>query len=52
MYLTRVHAEVEGDVWFPQVDWKQWERLESEARSADDRHESAFTFETWQRSRP
>jgi dihydrofolate reductase len=26
--LTRVHRKVEGDVFFPEVDWGEWEELE------------------------
>lgn len=31
LYLTRVHAPVEGDAWFPELDDNQW-RKESEQR--------------------
>jgi dihydrofolate reductase len=51
MYLTRVHADLEGDTFFPEVDWNQWERLSSEAHAADERHAYAFTCETWKRRR-
>lgn len=49
LQLTRVHAEVEGDVRFPEVDWSAWERLAAEEHAADERHAAAFTFELWQR---
>ncbi len=44
LFLTRVHAEVEGDVLFPSVDWSQWRRLEEERFEADDRHEYPHSF--------
>ena len=49
LYLTRVHAEVEGDVRFPDVEWDEWERVESEEHPADERHDFDFTFEVWGR---
>ena len=30
LYVTRVHADIEGDVHFPQIDWTQWELIEDE----------------------
>ena len=50
LYLTRVHAEVAGDVWFPDVEWSRWQRLESEDHAADERHEWPFTVEVWART--
>ncbi len=44
IYLTRVHAEVEGDTYFPATVWDDWIELESEYHPADDRHAFAFTF--------
>ncbi|MEO1369559.1 MAG: dihydrofolate reductase [Acidobacteriota bacterium] len=43
--LTRVHAEVDGDVTFPDVDWARWRLEWSEEHAADERHAHAFTFE-------
>ena len=30
LYLTVVHAEVDGDAFFPEVDWGRWELVEDE----------------------
>ncbi|MEM1178863.1 MAG: dihydrofolate reductase [Acidobacteriota bacterium] len=43
--LTRVHAEIDGDVTFPAVDWGRWRLEWSEEHPADDRHAHRFTFE-------
>lgn len=49
IYLTRIHADVDGDVYFPVVDWDDW-TLESEVHHrADAMHEYDFTFQTWER---
>lgn len=44
LYLTRVHAEVEGDVFFPELDPDAWELLSEERHEADGRHDYAFSF--------
>ncbi len=49
LYLTVVHAEVEGDTWFPPFDQNGWV-LESEAfHPADERHAHAFTIRSYRR---
>jgi dihydrofolate reductase len=53
LYLTRVHAKVDGDCYFP--DWEEgWERADwrlasSEKRYKDDRNEHNFTLEVYMR---
>ncbi len=49
VYLTRVHAEVEGDVRLPDFDFSDWQLTGSETHPADDRHAYSFTFERWER---
>lgn len=44
IYLTRVHAEVPGDIEFPSVVWDDWIERESEYHAADERHAYPFTF--------
>ena len=49
LYLTVVHADVDGDVRFPEFDASEWE-LASETRfEADERHEYAFSFRRYDR---
>jgi dihydrofolate reductase len=53
LYLTRVHAAVEGDVHFPDpegVATARWQLLEESAHPADERHAHAFTFQRWERA--
>jgi dihydrofolate reductase len=47
--LTRVHAEIEGDAFFPEVDWNDWRLVAEEPHAADEHHAHAFRFETWER---
>ncbi|MDP6959532.1 MAG: dihydrofolate reductase, partial [Planctomycetota bacterium] len=43
IYLTRVAAEVEGDTYFPEVDWSGWRRVDEESHSADEKNDHACT---------
>ena len=46
LYLTRVHANVEGDTYFPALDLSQWQESSSEHFDPDDQHAHAFTIAT------
>ena len=52
LFITRVHATVEGDVFFPEVDWSQWTLVEEHFHPADARHQHAFTIRRYERRRP
>ncbi|HEX8563590.1 MAG TPA: dihydrofolate reductase [Flavobacterium sp.] len=47
--MTRVHAEFEGDAFFPEINADEWLLAESVFHPADDRHSVSFTFETYVR---
>lgn len=49
LYLTRVHARIDGDVRFPPFDQKHFRLIERTVHAADEKHEHAFTFETLER---
>lgn len=49
LYLTRVHAELDGDAFFPAVDETAWKLVESESHAANDVNEFAFDFLTYER---
>jgi dihydrofolate reductase len=49
LYLTRVHAEVEGDVVLPPFHEKHWKLVSSEEHAIDKEHAYAFTFEVYER---
>lgn len=49
IYLTRVHADVDGDAFFPSYDESQW-TIESQQNFAPDEHNPfAYSFECWVR---
>jgi len=49
IYLTRIHAEIEGDVYFPKIEEKDWKMTEEYFHPSDDKHEYSFTFQTFER---
>ena len=51
MYLTRVHARVDGDVRFPEWCPDEWHLVWEEAHEADDKHAYPFTFQQFDRIR-
>ena len=49
IYLTRVHARLEGDVRFPEFDESAFRAVSREDRGADARHAHAYSFITLER---
>jgi dihydrofolate reductase len=49
IYLTRVHAQVTGDVYFPLRDFSGWRESDSVSHAADARHAYAMSFVTLER---
>ncbi len=44
IYLTRVHARIEGDAFFPDFAAAQWRRIECKIRPTDKAHPYALSF--------
>ncbi len=51
IYLTEVHADVEGDTWFPVFDRTEWKQIERQEVTADEKNEYPFSFVVLERSR-
>jgi dihydrofolate reductase len=49
IYLTRVHAVIEGDTFFPEIDLNKWQRTQVEDFMVDEKHQYNYSFETWER---
>jgi dihydrofolate reductase len=49
IYLTHVHADVPGDITFPEFDSTQWADVECSSQPADDEHAYPLTFVTLER---
>ena len=48
--LTRVHAQVSGDVYFPPLDPREWRETERLEHPADAQHAYAMTFSVLERT--
>jgi dihydrofolate reductase len=51
LYLTRLHATVDCDTFFPEVDWSQWRQVQSSQHPADEDNQVPSTFQVWERNR-
>jgi len=50
LYVTAVQADVDGDTYFPDIDWQQWQLIEEELHSADEKNEYDFCFRVYERN--
>jgi len=51
IYMTRVHAVVEGDTSFPAINPNEWELESNMDFTADDKHEFAYSFQLWRKKK-
>ncbi len=49
IYMTRVHADLEGDTYFPEIDRKKWSLIENIDFTPDEKHVYPFTIQKWER---
>ena len=49
LYLTRVLAETDGDCYFPEIDWSEWQNLSKQAVAADAKNQFPHSFEIYER---
>jgi dihydrofolate reductase len=50
IYLTEVHARVEGDTWFPDYDPDVWDEIARQDFRADDDNEYDYSFVVLERT--
>lgn len=50
LYLTHVHADVHGDAFFPEVDFKQFKQVARDDYFADDKNPYDYSFVIYDRS--
>lgn len=50
LVLTRVNCEIDGDVFYPQIDLSNWKKLSTESFEKDLENEYDFKVETYIRS--
>jgi dihydrofolate reductase len=49
LLVTHVEARVEGDTWFPYIDWDQWVEVSREQHPVDEKNTIASAVATYER---
>ncbi len=49
VYLTRVHAKFDGNVFYPELDESEWQLVSDEPHYKDGKHAFDYSFQVWQR---
>ena len=49
IYLTRVHAELDADTFFPVIDESEWVLVSNDDFPSDEKHAYAYSFQVWER---
>ena len=49
IYLTRIHATISGDTFFPKINMNNWRQLDEKCHKKDKKHKYDFTFLTLER---
>jgi dihydrofolate reductase len=44
LYLTEIDAEVDGDIFYPELDMSQWKEISRIHHPIDEKHKYAFDF--------
>lgn len=49
LYLTEVHAQIEGNAYLPEIDWSQWREVRRERWAAGDANPYDYSFVIYER---
>lgn len=49
IYITRVHAQLEGDTFFPVIDESKWQLTSNQDFEADEKHAYSYSFQIWKK---
>ena len=47
IYMTRVHANLDGDVFFPVIDEREWQLTSNKDFAVDEKHAYSYSFQVW-----
>ena len=47
--LTRVHTQIQGDTFLPEIDWDRWELISGKRFEPDGKNELPYSFEVYRR---
>jgi len=51
IYLTRIHTQIEGDTFFPELDPNDWKSTSELYHPKDEKHAFDFTFITYKKGK-
>ncbi len=51
LYLTDIEADIEGDVYFPEVNYAEWTEISADRHIKDDKNVYNFTFRVFARKK-
>ncbi len=49
IYITRVHATLEGDTFFPEINEAEWKLTSNDDFEKDEKHQYSYSFQTWEK---
>jgi dihydrofolate reductase len=47
--MTRVHADLPGDTFFPVIEESNWQLVENLDFISDEKHAYPYSFQTWEK---
>ena len=50
LYLTVIHADIDGDARFPAIEPAEWRLIEDQPHPADERHAHPYSFRRYERA--
>lgn len=50
IYITRVHASLDGDTFFPAIDESKWKLTSNKDFEIDEKHKYAYSFQIWEKN--
>ena len=49
LYITEVDLNVDGDIFFPEIDYSKWKLISEEPHKPDDKNEHPYVFKTYEK---
>lgn len=49
IYLTRIHHQFDGDVYFPEISTEEWNLVQNRFCHEDEKNPYAHSFQVWER---
>jgi len=50
LYITEVHASIQGDAFLPKIDWAHWREVDRERHGASDENPYEYSFVVYSRA--